>query len=242
GSHADATAYLVAETAGLAALSIDTRTGPTTLADSSQFVGYAELDDRAVILLANNGLHAELVINRTTAVGQAHPAGLADVVIESAISTIEDCEDSVAAVDAEDKVGVYRNWLGLMTGTLEDTFEKGGETVTRRLNPDKRFIGTDGREIVLKGRALLLVRNVGHLTATDAVLDAEGQPIGEGLMDAAVTTLCAMHDLKRRANSATGSIYIVKPKMHGPTEVLFACNVFGAVEKFLGLPANTIKI
>src|SRR5690606_9462078 len=126
GSHADATAYVVAETAGLAALSIDTRTGPSTLADSSLFVGYAELDDRAVILLANNGLHAELVINRTTAVGQAHPAGLADVVIESAITTIQDCEDSVAAVDAEDKVGVYRNWLGLMNGTLEDRFEKGG--------------------------------------------------------------------------------------------------------------------
>ena len=239
GSHADATAYVVAETAGLAALSIDTRTGPTTLADSSQFVGYAELDDRAVILLANNGLHAELVINRTTAVGRAHPAGLADVVIESALTTIQDCEDSVAAVDAEDKVGVYRNWLGLMNGTLEDRFEKGGRQVTRRLNPDRRYKDAKGGELVLKGRALLLVRNVGHLMTTDAVRDAEGRAIGEGLLDAAVTSLCALSD---RTNSRTGAIYVVKPKMHGPDEVAFACQIFARVETLLGLEPETIKI
>ena len=239
GSHADATAYVVAETAGLAALSIDTRTGPTTLADSSQFVGYAELDDRAVILLANNGLHAELVINRTTAVGRAHPAGLADVVIESALTTIQDCEDSVAAVDAEDKVGVYRNWLGLMNGTLEDRFEKGDRQVTRRLNPDRRYKDAKGGELVLKGRALLLVRNVGHLMTTDAVRDAEGRAIGEGLLDAAVTSLCALSD---RTNSRTGAIYVVKPKMHGPDEVAFACQIFARVETLLGLEPETIKI
>ena len=239
GSHADATAYVVAETAGLAALSIDTRTGPTTLADSSQFVGYAELDDRAVILLANNGLHAELVINRTTAVGRAHPAGLADVVIESALTTIQDCEDSVAAVDAEDKVGVYRNWLGLMNGTLEERFEKGGRQVTRRLNPDRRYKDAKGGELVLKGRALLLVRNVGHLMTTDAVRDAEGRAIGEGLLDAAVTSLCALSD---RTNSRTGAIYVVKPKMHGPDEVAFACQIFARVETLLGLEPETIKI
>jgi len=240
--HGEITIYGIEHVDGHPRLMLENPEGPVKPAYPEQFVGFTEEFGHLSILLRHNGLHIELKVDPTDRIGRTHRAHLADVVVESAISTIEDCEDSVAAVDAEDKVGVYRNWLGLMTGTLEDTFEKGGETVTRRLNPDKRFVGTDGREIVLKGRALLLVRNVGHLMATDAVLDAEGMPIGEGLMDAAVTALCAMHDLKRRANSVTGSIYIVKPKMHGPTEVLFACNVFGAVEEFLGLPANTIKI
>ena len=239
GSHADVTSYVVAETAGVAALAMDTRTGPATLRDQGQFVGYSGDGQRAVILLRHHGLHAELVIDATHPVGKTHPARLADVVIEAALTTIQDCEDSVAAVDAADKVGVYRNWLGLMDGTLEETFEKGGRTVRRRLNPDRTYTGADGKPLVLKGRALQLVRNVGHLMTTDAVLDAEGQPIGEGLLDAVVTALCAMHDTH---NSTTGAVYIVKPKMHGPEEVAFACEIFSAVERVLGTPPLTIKI
>ncbi|SFZ83160.1 malate synthase [Devosia enhydra] len=240
GSHKDVTAYVVAETAGIAALAIDTISGPTKLKDASQFVGYAEEGGRAVILLVHNGLHAELVLDRTTPVGSAHPAGLSDVVLESALTTIQDCEDSVAAVDAEDKVGVYANWLGLMDGTLTESFEKGGRTIERRLNPDRTYRSArDGKPLVLKGRALLLVRNVGHLMTTRAVLDAEGQPIGEGLLDAFVTALCAMHDT---TNSRTGAIYVVKPKMHGPEEVTFACEIFAAVESILGLKPESIKI
>ncbi|WP_417308143.1 malate synthase G, partial [Devosia sp.] len=239
GSHADVTSYVVAETAGQAALAIDTTSGPTTLKDPSQFVGYGGDVDRAVILLKHNGIHAELVIDKTSPIGKTHAAGLSDVVLEAALTTIQDCEDSVAAVDAADKVGVYRNWLGLMNGTLEDTFEKGGKSVTRRLNADRVYKGVDSSELVLKGRALLLVRNVGHLMTTDAVLDAEGQEIGEGLMDAAVTVLCALSD---KVNSTTGAVYVVKPKMHGPDEVSFACAIFGAVEKMLGMQPNRIKI
>jgi len=233
GSHADVTAY----TAHFGMLMIDIGEEGVALKDPTQFVGDAE---GGVILLKHNGLHVELHIDRNHPVGKTHPAGLADVVIESALTTIQDCEDSVAAVDAEDKVGVYRNWLGLMDGTLEDSFEKGGRMVTRRLNPDRRYTAAAGGELVLKGRALLLVRNVGHLMTTHAVLDKQGQPIGEGLLDAAVTVLCAMHDKGR--NSRTGAIYIVKPKMHGPAEVAFACEIFGAVEAMLGLKPKTIKI
>jgi len=233
GSHADVTAY----TAHFGMLMIDIGEEGVALKDPTQFVGDAE---GGVILLKHNGLHVELHIDRNHPVGKTHPAGLADVVIESALTTIQDCEDSVAAVDAEDKVGVYRNWLGLMDGTLEDSFEKGGRMVTRRLNPDRRYTAAAGGELVLKGRALLLVRNVGHLMTTHAVLDKQGQPIGEGLLDAAVTVLCAMHDKGR--NSRTGAIYIVKPKMHGPAEVAFACEIFGAVEAMLGLKPETIKI
>ena len=239
GSHADVTAYVVAETGGVGALAIDTTSGPTTLKDQAQFVGFAGNGEKGRILLRHHGLHVELVIDRSRPVGAAHPAGLADVVVEAALTTIQDCEDSVAAVDAEDKVGVYRNWLGLMNGKLEDTFEKGGKTITRRLNPDRTYRAADGGELALKGRALQLCRNVGHLMTTDSVLDPEGKPIGEGLLDAAVTALCAMHD---SGNSRTGAIYIVKPKMHGPDEVAFACEVFGAVEGMLGLKPETIKI
>jgi malate synthase len=206
------------------------------LRDPSQFAGYAE----GAILLAHRGLHVELHIDRSHPIGRMQATGLSDIVIESALTTIEDCEDSVAAVDAEDKVGVYRNWLGLMTGTLEDSFEKGGKMMTRRLNPDRTYTAPGGGELTLKGRALLLVRNVGHLMTTRAVLDREGQPIGEGLLDAAVTALCAMHDAG--GNSRTGAIYVVKPKMHGPAEVAFACEIFGAVEAMLGLEPNAIKI
>jgi malate synthase len=239
GSHADVTAYVVAETRGVGALAIDTTAGPTALRDQGQFVGFAGDGEKAGILLRHHGLHVELVIDRSGPVGAAHPAGLADIIVEAALTTIQDCEDSVAAVDAEDKVGVYRNWLGLMNGALEDTFDKGGKTITRRLNPDRIYRAAGGGELVLKGRALQLCRNVGHLMTTGAVFDADGRPLGEGLLDAAVTALCAMHD---RGNSRTGAIYIVKPKMHGPDEVAFACEVFGAVEAMLGLAPETIKI
>jgi len=240
--HDAVTKYGIAKDDGSARLVIESQDGPVKLAYPEGFAGYAEDGSVLKILLVHNGLHAELLIDAEHPIGKTHPAHLADVVLESAMSTIQDCEDSVAAVDAEDKVGVYRNWLGLMKGDLQDTFEKGGKTITRKLNPDRVYSAHDGSELVLKGRALLLVRNVGHLMATDAVLDQNGEPIGEGIMDALVTSLCAMHDLKRQHNSKTGSIYIVKPKMHGPTEVMFACNVFGEVEKALGLPLNTIKI
>lgn len=240
--HWAVTRYGVDTSGDIARLVIKSQDGPAKLAYPEAFAGYSRHGDVLRILLKHHGLHVELVIDANHPVGKDHPANLADVVIESALTTIQDCEDSVAAVDAEDKVGVYRNWLGLMKGDLADTFEKGGKSVTRTLNADRVYTAPDGSELTLKGRALLLVRNVGHLMTTDAILDADGQPIGEGMMDAAITTLCALHDLKRRANSTTGSIYIVKPKMHGPTEVLFACNVFGEVEKILGLPLNTIKI
>jgi Malate synthase len=238
GSHAAVTCYdldgnrLVIEGAG----------GSLALADPAAFAGFRREGEILHILLRHHSLHAELVINRLDPVGKTHPAGLADVIMESAITSIQDCEDSVAAVDAEDKVAVYRSWLGLMKGDLEDTFEKDGRTITRRLNGDRSYHAPDGSVFALKGRALQLVRNVGHLMTSDAVLDGQGTPVGEGLLDAAVTTLCAMHDLKRKANSTTGAIYIVKPKMHGPHEVQFACDVFTDVEQFLGLPENTIKI
>jgi malate synthase len=203
------------------------------------FVGYGGNEERGELVLRHNGLHIILVIDPSSPIGKLHPAGLADVIVESALTTIQDCEDSVAAVDAEDKVGVYRNWLGLMNGTLEDTFEKGGKPVTRKLNADRTYKDIHGQPLTLKGRALLLVRNVGHLMTTKAVLDAEGNAIGEGLMDAAITVLCALSD---KVNSTTGAIYIVKPKMHGPEEVAFACEIFGAVETMLGLAPNSIKI
>ena len=239
GSHADVTSYVVAEQGGLANLVIDTKAGPATLKDGSAFVGYAGEGEKAEIVLRHNGLHAVLVIDKSSPIGGTHAGGLSDVIVESALTTIQDCEDSVAAVDAEDKVGVYRNWLGLMLGNLEDTFEKGGKTVTRTLKADRHYSGADGKPLVLKGRSLLLVRNVGHLMTTDAVL-LDGKPVGEGLMDAAVTALCAMHD--KGNNSRNGSIYVVKPKMHGPEEVAFACAIFASVEHFLGLKPNTIKI
>ena len=216
--------------------------GTVALADPTQLVGYKIEGEKITFVLSHNGLHVELVVDPAHPIGSTHPAGLADVVVESAMTTIQDCEDSVAAVDAEDKIGVYRNWLGLMKGTLEDSFQKGGTTVHRTLNADREYRGVDGNPLVLKGRALLLVRNVGHLMKTDAILDANGNPIGEGVMDAAVTALCSLHDRKVGFNSRTGAIYVVKPKMHGPAEVELACDIFGHVEKFLGLDPNTIKI
>lgn len=236
GSHREATGYSVSDEGTLA---VETLDGTVGLADPGQLAGYSDALGHWQILLKHNGLHVELVIDPSTPVGKDHPAHLADVVLESALTTIQDCEDSVAAVDAEDKVGIYRNWLGLMNGTLSETFEKGGKPLTRKLNADRQYEDIEGKPLTLKGRALLLVRNVGHLMTTKAVLDPAGQPIGEGLMDAAVTALCALSD---KVNSTTGAIYVVKPKMHGPDEVQFACDIFGAVERMLGLKAEAIKI
>jgi len=239
GSHADVTGYHVVKEGDRRVFVADTAAGRIGLKDPSAFAGYGGTEERGELLLQHHGLHVILVIDPKSPIGAAHAAGLSDVIVESALTTIQDCEDSVAAVDAEDKVGVYRNWLGLMNGSLEDTFEKGGKSVTRKLNADRSYKDIYGQPLTLKGRALLLVRNVGHLMTTRAVLDAEGNAIGEGLMDAAVTVLCALSD---KVNSTTGAIYIVKPKMHGPEEVAFACEVFGAVETMLGLAPNTIKI
>ncbi|MEO7224109.1 MAG: malate synthase G, partial [Devosia sp.] len=231
GSHAHVTTYAARD----GVLVIDSAEGNVTLKDPAQYVGFGD----GQIVLRHHGLHAILYINPNHPIGATHSAGLADIVIESALTAIQDCEDSVAAVDAEDKVGVYRNWLGLMNGSLKESFEKGGKIVHRVLHEDKRFAAPDGSELALKGRALLLARNVGHLMTTRAVLDKDGTPVGEGLLDAAVTVLCSLSD---KVNSKTGAIYIVKPKMHGPAEVAFACEIFGAVEGMLGLKRNAIKI
>ncbi len=241
GSHGHVMGYRVEDQR----LLCKTRDGEVGLKEPGQFVGYRNEEKRDVFVLRHHGLHVELVSDPSHPVGATHPASLADVVLESALTTIQDCEDSVAAVDAEDKVGVYRNWLGLMTGTLKDTFEKGGKTITRELAPDRRYSSPRGAGFALKGRSLLLVRNVGHLMTTPMVKDAQGREVGEGLVDAAVTVLCALHDLNKSAgmrNSTAGRVYVVKPKMHGPEEVRFACDIFGAVEEFLGLEPNTIKI
>ena len=215
------------------------------LMQPAQFVGYRGHPKAPdAVVLCNNGLHVELVFDRTHPIGSRDQAGLADVQMESALSAIMDCEDSVACVDAEDKVAAYSNWLGLMKGDLEETFEKGGKPMTRRLADDRRYTAPDGTgEVVLKGRALMLVRNVGHLMTNPAILTRDGGEIYEGLMDAMVTTLIAMHDLQRAGgNSVTGSVYVVKPKMHGPEEVAFASEIFADVEATLGLPANTVKL
>ena len=235
-SHADASRYHVHG----GALLVDDK----PLLQPEKFVGYTG-HPRAPssVMLCNNGLHVELIFDRTHRIGSRDQAGLADVQMESAMSAIMDCEDSVACVDAEDKVVAYSNWLGLMKGDLEDTFDKGGETITRRLSPDRVLIGPDESEVTLKGRALMLVRNVGHLMTNPAILDGDGNEIYEGLMDAMVTTLIAMHDLKREGgNSVTGSVYVVKPKMHGPDEVAFADRTFTRVEEILGLPQYTVKL
>ncbi|ANG63195.1 malate synthase G [Marinobacterium aestuarii] len=247
GSHAQVREYALAEDAGCTGLAVTLGNGEiTALADSQQFAGFGTADDGAkTILLRNNGLHIELQLDSKHPVGALSASGLKDLVLESALSTIMDCEDSVAAVDAQDKVGVYRNWLGLMQGTLEESFSKGGETIRRRLNGDRCYRTPAGEELRLHGRSLLLVRNVGHLMTTDAVLDRDGQPVPEGILDLMVTSLCALHDLKggsQYRNSRSGSIYIVKPKMHGPEEVAFTNRLFTGVEQALGLAPNTLKV
>ena len=224
-------------------LVLQTSGGPVRLAEATQFVGRSE--DKQEICFVNNGLHAIVRLDPTHPIGETDPAGIADVVLESALSTIMDCEDSVAAVDAEDKVLAYGNWLGLMKGDLSESFEKGGKTVTRRLHGDRAFVRPDGGRVTLKGRSLMLVRNVGHLMTNPAIVDRDGNEIGEGIMDAMITSLIAMHDLAKTEglrNSTTGSVYVVKPKMHGPVEVAFADEIFTRVEKVLGLPANTVKL
>ena len=235
-SHADARRYIVHK----GALLVDDQ----PLSEPEKFVGYTGHPKAPdAIVLRNNGLHVKLIFDRTHPIGGRDQAGLADVQMESAISAIMDCEDSVACVDAEDKVVAYSNWLGLMRGDLIETFEKGGETLTRSLNPDQVLTGPDGADVILKGRALMLVRNVGHLMTNPAILDRDGNEVFEGLMDAMITTLIAMHDLQRESgNSVTGSVYVVKPKMHGPDEVAFADSTFTHVEKVLGLPKYTVKL
>ena len=218
----------------------------TTLKNTSQFQGFqGSADKPSGILLKNNNLHAEIQIDPNHSIGTTDPANIKDVLLESAITTIQDCEDSVAAVDGEDKVEVYRNWLGLMKGDLRETFVKGGNEMTRSLNPDREYTSVDGSKISLPGRSLMLVRNVGHLMTNPAILDQEGNEIPEGILDAMFTICIAMHDLNGNSsvqNSKAGSIYIVKPKMHGPEEVQFTCDLFSAIEKSLGLNQLTVKV
>lgn len=242
GSHCDAVNYR-SDSRGL---EVRLASGTTTLLkDPAAFRGFqGSPASPSTILLVHNGLHVELHIDRTHYIGRDDPAGISDVVLEAAVTTIQDCEDSVTAVDAEDKILVYRNWLGLMKGGLEARMEKGGSLVTRRLNADRRYQTPAGNELLLPGRSLMLVRNVGHHMQT-CIVTSDEAPIPETFIDAAVTVLIAMHDLRgdhAGHNSRTGSVYVVKPKMHGPDEVAFAGELFGAVEQMLGLAKNTVKI
>ena len=242
GQHAAATAYEIESGELQASLDDGSKVG---LAKPEQFIGSNQVDDTLVLLLQKNKLHIELHIDHQHPIGKDSAAGVKDIVIESAISTIMDCEDSVAAVDGQDKALVYRNWLGLMKGDLEETFKKGDQTIIRKMNPNRHYAGKDGQAIELHGRSLLLVRNVGHLMTNNAILDAQGNEVPEGFLDALFTTLGAMHDFKEDAtlhNSRTKSIYIVKPKMHGPEEAAFTNTLFSGIEDILGLPRNTMKI
>ena len=246
GNHIDVSEYRVDTSVSPVVLKITLQDDSSTeLARPEQFAGFAESGGTELVLLENNGLHIELQIDRDHPVGEMSESGLKDVCMEAALTTIQDCEDSVAAVDAQDKVNVYRNWLGLMKGDLADTFEKGDRTITRRLNPDRHYTTPDGTELTLHGRSMMLVRNVGHLMTTGAVLDSKGREIPEGLLDGMVTTLCAVNNIRgntKMPNSRCGSIYIVKPKMHGPEEVAFTNELFDRIEDCLGLERHTIKV
>ncbi len=243
GSHKDAVAYAINKQQLTVTLNNGVESG---LAQPDKFTGYTgEPEKPNSILLKNSGLHIDIQINPATTIGKQDSAGINDIILEAAITTIQDCEDSVSAVDAEDKVTVYSNWLGLIKGTLSDQFEKGGKMVARTLNPDRTYIAPDGGSITLHGRSLLFVRNVGHLMTNSAILDHEGNPVFEGIVDAVITSLISLHDIKKNSpfcNSRAGSIYIVKPKMHGPEEVAFTGKLFSRVEDVLGLQRNTLKV
>ncbi len=244
GDHGDARSYTVVA-GNLQVVLADGRI--SGLADAAQFRGYSgEPNAPAGILLRHNGLHLEIQIDPGSAIGSTDPAGVKDLVLEAALTTIQDCEDSVAAVDAQDKAVVYRNWLGLMRGDLADSFDKGGRTLTRHLNPDRVFTAAGGGELVLPGRSLMFVRNVGHLMSNDAIVDRDGREIPEGIMDGMFTAMIALHDLGKdgaaNRNSRRGSVYIVKPKMHGPEEVAFTCTLFDRIEDALGMARNTLKV
>ena len=242
GSHADSSSYAIID----GQLAIQTGDGLTSLADQSQLRGFTGMaTEPTSVLLKNNDLHIEIQIDAHSEIGQTDKAGIKDVILEAAITTIQDCEDSVAAVDAADKVMVYRNWLGLISGDLSETFIKDGNPLTRILNADREFETPGGGKLRLPGCSLLLVRNVGHLMRNNAILDSEGEEIYEGIMDAVITSAVGaidVNNVERTGNSRTGSIYIVKPKMHGPDEVRFTCDLFAGVEALLGLDANTIKV
>ncbi|RFD26137.1 malate synthase G [Pseudomonas sp. GL93] len=243
GSHVDSTGYKIVDGKLIVSLKGGSNSG---LRDDAQLIGFqGPAAEPIAILLKHNGLHFEIQIDASTPVGQTDAAGVKDVLMEAALTTIMDCEDSVAAVDADDKVVIYRNWLGLMKGDLAEEVAKGGKTFTRTMNPDRVYTGVDGSDVTLHGRSLLFVRNVGHLMTIDAILDKDGNEVPEGILDGLITSLAAIHSLNgnnTRKNSRTGSVYIVKPKMHGPEEAAFTNELFGRIEEVLNLARNTLKV
>ncbi|UTW03167.1 malate synthase G [Amphritea atlantica] len=241
--HKDSVRYSITDGKLTVTLTNGSETG---LQDPSQLIGYnGDAESPNSILLKHNGLHLDVKVDRSSQIGSTDAAGISDIIVEAALTAIMDCEDSVAAVDAEDKVIAYKNWLGLMKGDLTEEVSKGGKTFTRRMNPDRKYTGVDGAEVSLKGRSLMFVRNVGHLMTNNAILDKEGNEIPEGILDGMITSLISIHDVKGNgqfSNTTTGSMYIVKPKMHGPEEVAFANELFGRIEDALGLERFTLKM